>query len=109
MTEHERDSAGSQEAGAFESTSLTRRRFLAGGAAAVGGLALGGDALARVLIRERPAAQAAPAATKVKRGGTLTIGSIGSTVDTMDPNKNNSNMDLQREFNFYDSLTYFPA
>jgi len=108
MTEHERDSVGSQEAGALEPMSLTRRRFLVGGAAAVGGLALGGDAFARVLIRERPGAHAAPATTAIKRGGTLTAGSIGSTSDTLDPNKEASDMDLQRVFNFHGQLTYFP-
>src|SRR5215472_8786222 len=89
--------------------SISRRRFLAGGAAVVGGLALGGDALAGVLVRDRQAAaEAGRALMAPKRGGTLTVGSIGSTGDSLDPNKELSNMDLQRNFNFYDTLTYFP-
>jgi peptide/nickel transport system substrate-binding protein len=90
-------------------TSISRRRFLAGGVAVAGGLALGGDALAGVLVRDRLAGpRAVRAASAPKRGGTLTVGSIGSTGDSLDPNKELSNMDLQRNFNFYDTLTYFP-
>jgi peptide/nickel transport system substrate-binding protein len=87
---------------------LTRRRFLTGGAAVLGGLTLGGDALARVSVRERAGADAARATSAIKRGGTLTVGSIGSTSDSLDTNKEASNMDLQRVFNFHGQLTYFP-
>jgi peptide/nickel transport system substrate-binding protein len=110
MTEENRfPTDGRERAPATEPTSLTRRRFLAGGAAVVGGLALGTDALAGVRVRDRlAAAHTARAAAAPKRGGTLTIGSVGSTDDSLDPNKELSNMDLQRNFNFYDTLTYFP-
>ena len=47
MTEHDRVSAGSQEeTRAIGNMPLTRRRFLTGSATVLGGLALGGDALA---------------------------------------------------------------
>jgi peptide/nickel transport system substrate-binding protein len=110
MTENKRVSAqGREPAPATEPTTLTRGRFLAGGVAVVGGLALGGDSLAAIRVRDRQtAAHVARAATTPKRGGTLTVGSIGSTDDSLDPNKELSNMDLQRNFNFYDTLTYFP-
>lgn len=108
MTDHKRVSAhGREPAPVTEPTQLTRGRFLAGGVAVVGGLALGSDALAAVRVRDRLTAGSLAAAAP-KRGGTLTVGSIGSTVDSLDPNKELSNMDLQRNFNFYDTLTYFP-
>ncbi|MGH9102459.1 MAG: ABC transporter substrate-binding protein, partial [Acidimicrobiales bacterium] len=43
-----------------------------------------------------------------KRGGTLTVGSLGGASDRLDPNLTSSNMDLERLFNLYDTLTYFP-
>ena len=78
-------------------------------AAAIGGLALGADALAGIRVRDlHTEAHRREAAAAPKHGGTLTVGSIGSTDDSLDPNKELSNMDLQRNFNFYDTLTYFP-
>jgi peptide/nickel transport system substrate-binding protein len=110
MTERQRRiSEGSQEeTSASGSARLSRRRLLAGGAAAIGGLALGGAALAGATTPEPVAAQGTPASTARRRGGTLTVGSLGSTTDALDPNKTSSNMDLQRLFNLYDTLTYFP-
>lgn len=82
---------------------FTRRRFLVGGATAAGGLALAGLSSTGLLgPLGTSVASAAP-----KRGGTLTVGSLGSTTDTLDPNKLSSNIDLQRMFNIYDTLTYF--
>jgi peptide/nickel transport system substrate-binding protein len=109
MSEHTRDSADGRERAPETDKTLTRGRFLAGGAAVVGGLALGTDALGAVRVRDRlTAAQAGRAVAAPKRGGTLTVGSIGSTGDSLDPNLELSNMELQRNFNFYDTLTYFP-
>jgi peptide/nickel transport system substrate-binding protein len=68
---------------------LTRRRFVSVGLAAVGGLALGGNAFA------------APSAR------TLRVGSLGNAKDTVDCHYSVSNMDLQRVFQLYDTLTYF--
>lgn len=102
MTELERNSAGDQEeVEAAEQPLFTRRRFLATGLAAAGGLAVAAGT---------PAASAHEllSGTRRKRGGTLTVGSIGSTKDSLDPNLTQSNMDLQRLFNLYDTLTYFP-
>jgi peptide/nickel transport system substrate-binding protein len=107
MTEELRvPGGGSERAAGKETGSLSRRKFIAGGVAVVGGLALGADALASVRVRDL--AQTRETAAAPKRGGTLTVGSIGSTDDSLDPNKELSNMDLQRNFNFYDTLTYFP-
>ena len=110
MTEHKPVSAdGRDRASAKDRTAITRGRFLAGGVAVVGGLALGTDALAGIRVRDRlTAADLRRAAAAPKRGGTLTVGSIGSTGDSLDPNLELSNMELQRNFNFYDTLTYFP-
>jgi len=68
---------------------LTRRRFVSTGLAAVGGLALGKDAFAGASAR------------------TLRVGSLGSPKDTLDCHFSQSNIDLQRMFNLYDTLTYF--
>ena len=107
MTEKKPIPAASPEAPAADNASISRRRFLAGGAAVVGGLALGGDALAGVLVRDRATSPHGERKAVIKRGGTLTVGSIGSTNDSLDPNKEASNMDLQRMFNLRDTLTYF--
>ena len=53
MNEEKRSPQERREAPATEQVSITRRRFLAGGAAVVGGLALGTDALAAVRVRDR--------------------------------------------------------
>jgi peptide/nickel transport system substrate-binding protein len=83
--------------------SVSRRRFLVGGLTAAGGLALA--SLTPTGLLDPLGAVAASAAPKT--GGRLTIGSLGSTTDTLDPNKLSSNTDLQRMFNIYDTLTYF--
>jgi len=85
---------------------VSRRRFLTGSAAVVGGMAFG-DGIAKAAGLQRVVPDGAAAVTPT-RGGTLTVGSIGSTSDSMDPNLTASNMDLQRLYNFYDTLTYFP-
>lgn len=88
-----------------ENSPLTRRTFFAGSLAA-----LGGAALVAAGCSSSPAPKPAVSAgsSKPKRGGTLTVGSLGSTTDSLDPNRVTSNMDLQRCFNLYDTLTYFP-
>jgi peptide/nickel transport system substrate-binding protein len=107
MTERERIPDGRADATGTGGTGLSRRSFLAGAGAALGGLAFGGDALARTALRDR-VTRAAHARATPKRGGTLTVGSLGSTSDSLDPNLTASNMDLQRLFNLYDNLVYFP-
>lgn len=113
MTEQDRTPGGAQGAQGPREVSLpevSRRRFLAGAGTAFGGIALAG-ALSACGSGNSTATggtpNAAPAGTP-KRGGTLTVGSLGSTDDTLDPNKTQSNMDLQRLFNLYDFLVYYP-
>ena len=72
-----------------ESTGLTRRRLVSAGLAAVGGLALGTEAFAGAAAR------------------TLRVGSLGTSQDVIDCHFGASDMDLQRVFNLYDTLTYF--
>jgi len=88
---------------------LDRREFLTRSAGAMG--ALGAAALVGPgALRTRPSELAKiEAAAKPKRGGTLIIGSLGSTTDTVDNQlKASSNMDQERGQNLYDSLTYIP-
>lgn len=90
---------------------VSRRRFLIGA-----GSALGSVTVAGVLSACGGSSSATSNTTSSggggggtpKRGGTLTVGSIGSSSDTLDPNKTTSNMDLERLFNLYDNLIYFP-
>jgi peptide/nickel transport system substrate-binding protein len=97
--------APKDEETAVRSSQLTRRTFFAGSLAAAGGVAL---AAAGCSSASAPGSTAQAVSSKPKRGGTLTVGSLGSTTDALDPNKTTSNMDLQRLFNLYDTLTYFP-
>jgi len=55
-----------------------------------------------------PSSSGTAASGTPKRGGTLTVGSLGGATDSIDPNIEKSNIDLQRCFNLYDTLTYFP-
>jgi peptide/nickel transport system substrate-binding protein len=86
---------------------LTRRGFLAGGLGTAGALALGGLSARGLLGSAGPEQLIVSAKAAPKRGGTLTIGSLGSATDALDPNLLTSNMDLQRLFNLFDTLTYF--
>ena len=88
-----------------EASPLTRRKFVAGSLATMGGVALVAAGCSSSSATQ-PASGAS--SSKPKRGGTLTVGSLGSTTDSLDPNIEKSNMDLQRCFNLYDTLTYFP-
>jgi peptide/nickel transport system substrate-binding protein len=88
-----------------ENSLPTRRKFVAGSLAAVGGVAL---AAAGCSSSSTPTPASSAASTTPRRGGTLTVGSLGSTSDSLDPNTLTSNMDLERCFNLYDTLTYFP-
>jgi peptide/nickel transport system substrate-binding protein len=102
------DALGTEESGP---SGLSRRRFLTQAGSTVGGLSL--TALLAACgssgtTTSGTGTTATNASGTPKRGGTLTVGSIGSTSDTLDPNQTASNMDLQRLFNLYDNLTYFP-
>lgn len=70
-------------------TVLTRRRFVSAGLAAVGALAVREDVFAQATAR------------------TLRVGSLGNAKDTVDCHFGQSDMDLQRVFQLYDTLTYF--
>jgi peptide/nickel transport system substrate-binding protein len=83
----------------------TRRKFIGGSLAAVGGIAL---TAAGCSSTPSPKSSTSSSSKTPKRGGTLIVGSLGSTTDSLDPNVEKSNMDLQRCFNLYDTLTYFP-
>jgi peptide/nickel transport system substrate-binding protein len=80
--------------------------FVAGGLAAVGGAVL--VAAGCSSSSAQPSSSSTGASSMPRRGGTLTVGSLGSTTDSIDPNTEISNIDLQRCFNLYDTLTYFP-
>ena len=107
MTEQGRIPGGAADEREDSPSGVSRRRFLAGAGSAVGGVALAG-ALSACGSSSSQSAGAASSSGSPKRGGTLTVGSIGSSDDTLDPNKVTSNMDLERLFNLYDNLIYFP-
>lgn len=99
-------SPSKREGNTPESSVPSRRQFVAGSLAAVGGVALvaaGCSSSSSTTTSASSAASSGP-----KRGGNLIVGSLGSTTDSLDPNTETSNMDLQRCFNLYDTLTYFP-
>src|SRR5579872_5800767 len=74
---------------------LTRRNFL-------GGVLVGAAAVAF------PGTQAAFAATRAKRGGTLRVGFVGGgTAETLDPHKSVAFIDAARAKNLFDKLTEF--
>jgi peptide/nickel transport system substrate-binding protein len=111
MTEKGRIPGDAADARESSSPGVSRRRFLAGAGTAVGGVAVAG-ALSACGSSSNNSSQAGGATSSSggtpKQGGTLTVGSIGSSDDTLDPNKVTSNMDLERLFNLYDNLIYFP-
>jgi peptide/nickel transport system substrate-binding protein len=89
-----------------ESSLPTRRKFVTGSLAAVGGVAL---AAAGCTSSSTPASTSSTGSSSSKKqGGTLIVGSLGASTDSIDPNTEISNIDLQRCFNLYDTLTYFP-
>lgn len=86
---------------------LDRRSFLSGGLKVVGSAALAGPLLGALgpgsaVAQAKPFA--IPAAAKAKRGGTLTVGSLGGDQDTLDAHYSSTNIDQQRGQNLYDSL-----
>jgi peptide/nickel transport system substrate-binding protein len=85
---------------------LDRRTFVAGGMGAVGLAALA--ACSRGASPVSAAATSAKAGT-AKRGGILTVGSLGSNKDTLDASQSSTDMDQQRCQNLYDSLTFLEA
>ena len=83
---------------------VSRRNFLA-----IGGGGLGAAFLAACAGSTTPAASTSTstaAAGTAKRGGTLRVGSIGSTADILDTTFSSTDMDQQRNQNVYDSLKY---
>jgi peptide/nickel transport system substrate-binding protein len=54
-----------------------------------------------------PATGSAGGSGTPRSGGTLRVGSLGSTGDTLDTKIAHTDMDLQRMFCLYDTLTYF--
>lgn len=83
----------------------SRRTFLSAGASAVGVGVLaacsGGS-----LPQNAPQTAGGGSSGPGKRGGTLRIGSIGGTKDTLDTHFSSTDMDQQRCQNLYDSLKY---
>ena len=94
-------------------TPLTRRAFLAGGAAVAGGIMLGvagcGGSSPSSNASGAPATGSAGGGGggTPRSGGTLRVGSLGSNSDTLDTKLAHTDMDLQRTFCLYDTLTYF--
>jgi peptide/nickel transport system substrate-binding protein len=93
------------------SSDVDRRRFLSGGlklagsAVVLGPLAAAcGSSSSSNSGGATTSASSTAAAGTPKRGGTLTIGSIGSDQDTLDAQYSSTNMDQQRGQNLYDSL-----
>jgi peptide/nickel transport system substrate-binding protein len=85
--------------------SVTRRSFIRGGIAAVGGVATAGGLAA---FLEACATSPSPTTTTgQKRGGILRIGSHGSNVDVLDYQYGKSDIDAERGLNLYDGLTHF--
>lgn len=82
----------------------SRRTFLAGGAGAAGLAALAACGVSTSSSSSSPS-PSGPA----KQGGTLRVGSIGGTKDTLDAHFSSTDMDQQRSQNLYDSLMYLSS
>jgi peptide/nickel transport system substrate-binding protein len=86
---------------------VSRRTFLA-----IGGGGLSAAFLAACASSTTPAdstSTSTAAAGTAKRGGTLRVGSIGSTADILDTTFSSTDIDQQRNQNVYDSLKYISA
>jgi peptide/nickel transport system substrate-binding protein len=86
---------------------VSRRTFLA-----IGGGGLSAAFLAACASSTTPAASTSTstaAAGTAKRGGTLRVGSIGSSADILDTTFSSTDIDQQRNQNVYDSLKYISA
>lgn len=86
---------------------VSRRNFLA-----IGGGGLSAAFLAACASSTTPAAStptSTAAAGTAKRGGTLRVGSIGSSADIIDTTFSSTDIDQQRNQNVYDSLKYISA
>jgi peptide/nickel transport system substrate-binding protein len=81
---------------------LDRRTFLAGG---IGAVSLAALAACSGGSSPSPTSSSSAQAGTPKRGGILTVGSLGSNKDTLDPTQSSTDMDQQRCQNLYDSLT----
>jgi len=84
------------------SRGYSRRIFLAGSAGAVSLAALAACGVS-------PTSPSPSASGPAKRGGTLRVGSIGGTKDTIDAHFSSTDMDQQRCQNLYDSLMYLSS
>jgi peptide/nickel transport system substrate-binding protein len=83
---------------------VSRRTFIA-----IGGGGLSAAFLAACASSTTPAASTSTstaAAGTAKRGGTLRVGSIGSSADILDTTFSSTDIDQQRNQNVYDSLKY---
>ena len=87
---------------------LNRRSFISGGLAVAGTVA-GAGGLLSVLdaCSTSSGSQSSTTTGARKRGGTLTVGSLGNAKDTIDSQYGKSDMDAQRAVNLYDQLVYF--
>lgn len=89
------------------SSTFDRRAFLAAGAGALGAVALA--ACSGTSSTTASQQSLTGAVGKPKRGGTLTVGSLGSDKDTVNATQSSTDMDQQRCQNLYDSLTYLKS
>jgi peptide/nickel transport system substrate-binding protein len=85
---------------------VDRRAFLAGGAGALGLLALTACSASSSSNTPSLSPNASGAVGTPKRGGTLAVGSLGSSKDTLDAHQSSTDMDQQRCQNLYDSLSF---
>ena len=92
------------------SDSIDRRTFITRGAGVLGAAALvrpsallQSGRITRVIDRVAPEVTSA---AKKRRGGTLIVGSLGGTADTINAQHNSTNIDQQRAVQLYEGLTY---
>jgi peptide/nickel transport system substrate-binding protein len=83
---------------------VDRRTFLAGG---IGAVSLAALAACTSSSNSSPSSSSSGSgkAGAAKRGGILTVGSLGSNKDTLNATQSSTDMDQQRCQNLYDSLT----
>lgn len=79
---------------------VSRRRFLQGGLVVAGGLALPGV----VSACSSTSSSSTPSTVKPKKGGTLRVGIVGATNETLDPTKTSAQTDFARVANIFDQL-----
>jgi peptide/nickel transport system substrate-binding protein len=93
--------------------SISRRALIKGGVQggllATGALGVGGGLIGCGSSSNNNSASSggSPATGRIKRGGTLIVGSLGSAQDTADSQHGSTDADAQLSIQIYDTLTYF--